>query len=187
MTGYPLEEQRYLIEHSPVKIDTSLSYCHYTLHDRSLLNSQFLTFAREHSVDVLNAAPLSMRLLTSEGPPSWHPASRDLKDRCRRAAEYCEKQEVDIAKLAIHFTLSQEEIPMTLLSYSTMEEMRDNFHTLHSPLSSVESQTLKEICERYFSPHGDEGWEGNEVNKYWTKLGKRLLMNSLYHNSEVIQ
>jgi aryl-alcohol dehydrogenase-like predicted oxidoreductase len=49
----------------------------------------FVDYCRHHKVVVLNAAPLSMGLLTTQGPPSWHPASADLKQACRQAYAIC--------------------------------------------------------------------------------------------------
>ena len=42
MTGYPLGLQQEIITRSGVGIDTSLSYCHYSLNDSSLADGGFI-------------------------------------------------------------------------------------------------------------------------------------------------
>lgn len=37
--------------------------------------------SQEKGVGVINASPLSMGLLTEQGPPAWHPASDEIKVR----------------------------------------------------------------------------------------------------------
>jgi len=44
---------------------------------------------QDRGVGVINASLLSMGLLTGRGPPSWHPAGTEIRDTCRKAAEFC--------------------------------------------------------------------------------------------------
>ena len=39
---------------------------------------------------MINASPISMGLLSNRGPPSWHPATDDIKAACKEAADYCQ-------------------------------------------------------------------------------------------------
>ena len=131
MTGYDLEIQRDIIERCSdekgIKIDTSLTYCHYSMNDNTLIekmknqNESFLDFASRNKIGLINASPLSMGLLTNRGPPSWHPATKEIRDACRDAVSYCESKSIDIAKLAMYFTLSYEDIATTLVSFATRE------------------------------------------------------------------
>jgi aryl-alcohol dehydrogenase-like predicted oxidoreductase len=131
MTGYDLEIQRDIIERCSdekgIQIDTSLTYCHYSMNDNTLIkkmknqNESFLEFASRNKIGLINASPLSMGLLTNRGPPSWHPATQEIRDACRDAASYCESKSIDIAKLAMYFTLSYEDIATTLVSFATRE------------------------------------------------------------------
>lgn len=100
VSGFPLKIFRYILENSD--IDVILSYCQYTLQNRGLLELRPLL--EQRGVGVINAAPFSMRLLTQNGPPNWHPASVEIRQACRRAAEFCSGQGVDIAKLALQFS-----------------------------------------------------------------------------------
>lgn len=165
ITGYPLENFRTVIERSPIHIDTILTYCHYSLNDTSLQES--LPFFKERGVGVINASPVSMGLLSNRGPPSWHPASQDIRDRCQQAAQYCQDKGVDISRLALHFTLDNREIPTTLVSTASLENLRKNIAAINGKLSSTEQEVLSYIQDKFFLPFGNMSWEGKEVAAYW--------------------
>jgi L-galactose dehydrogenase len=59
MTGYPLAIQQEIITRSGVGIDTSLSYCHYSLNDTSLISSGFVDFCEQRGMALINASPIS--------------------------------------------------------------------------------------------------------------------------------
>jgi hypothetical protein len=66
-----------------------------------------------------------MGLLTQErGPPDWHPASQELKDACRRAAQICHDHNLDISTLALLVALANESIPCTVLGMARVEEVK---------------------------------------------------------------
>lgn len=83
-------------------IPCSISRTHALFRRRSLDDEQ------DHKLGIINASAVSMGLLTHRGPPSWHPATAEIKAACKAAAEYCESQGVDIGTLAIAFTLGNE-------------------------------------------------------------------------------
>ena len=67
MTGYPLDKQKQLIESSTVPIDLSLTYCHYSLNDTTLLSSDYWDLLQDKGIGVINASAISMGLLTKRG------------------------------------------------------------------------------------------------------------------------
>ena len=84
ITGLPLHVLRTVLDRSPPgSIDVLLSYCHYCLNDKTL--EVELPFFNEKGVGVINASPLSMGLLTPQGPPEWHPAPDGLRQAAREA------------------------------------------------------------------------------------------------------
>eukprot|EP00466_Bigelowiella_natans_P008685 jgi/Bigna1/145383/aug1.98_g20091 len=98
VTGYPLETLRAQIDgadEAGIEINTCLSYCHYTLHDTTLV-SELVPYLQEKGVGLIGASPISMGLLSNRGPPAWHPAPTLLKQLAAQAAEYCVKNDVDI-------------------------------------------------------------------------------------------
>jgi hypothetical protein len=114
--------------------DQSLTYGHYNLHDTSLLtnpiggHASFFDYCWKQEIVVLAAAPLSMGLLTCKGPPEWHPAPSELKQACHLATDICQQNGVDISTLALLFTLSNPQIPTTILGMCCIDEVK----TVHS-------------------------------------------------------
>jgi L-galactose dehydrogenase len=135
ITGYPLEVQHQILVETMKKygepvFDLTLTYCHYNLHDSSLVTrpihddrESFADFVTAHNMTLMAAAPLSMGLLTHAGPPDWHPASAPLKAACRDAAMLCEQHGVNVSKLAIVVALANPRIPCTLLGMKNVEQV----------------------------------------------------------------
>ena len=157
MTGYPLAVQRQIIERSPVAINTSLSYCHYSLNDTSLVSSGFVDFCAERNIALINASPISMGLLMERDPPSWHPAAAATKALCVEAVKHCKSQGVDISKIAQAFTLAEERISTTLVSTTNVVRLRKNIDAASrsAALDEVEAAALAHVRERIFQPAGD--------------------------------
>lgn len=136
ITGYPLEVQHQILLETVKKygepvFDQSLTYCHYNLHDSSLVTrpvsekgKSFADFVTELQLALLAAAPLSMGLLTHNTPPDWHPASVALKEACHEAASYCELQGINISSLAIVVALANPRISCTLLGMKNVEQVK---------------------------------------------------------------
>eukprot|EP00816_Leptocylindrus_hargravesii_P001241 CAMPEP_0196816292 /NCGR_PEP_ID=MMETSP1362-20130617/54529_1 /TAXON_ID=163516 /ORGANISM="Leptocylindrus danicus, Strain CCMP1856" /LENGTH=416 /DNA_ID=CAMNT_0042193553 /DNA_START=122 /DNA_END=1375 /DNA_ORIENTATION=+ len=133
ITGYSLDVQREIIQRSwdkGIMFDQSLTYCHYNLHDQSLFSAatkddeaSFASFCWSKGIGVMAAAPLSMGLLTKNGPPDWHPACSELKEACQQVAAQCSRVNVDVADLAITYALSNASIPCTLLGMRNTVEV----------------------------------------------------------------
>lgn len=174
ITGYPLENFRTVIQRSAVNIDTVLTYCRCTLHDTELLD--YMEFFKKHGLGVVNASPISMGLLSNRGPPVWHPAGESVRSKCKQAADYCQEQGVDISKLALHFTLEMEDIPTTLVSTASFQNLQKNIDAVSEKLTDVERSCMQYILENIFKPSGNLSWEGVEVTKYWKKV-KELQMS----------
>lgn len=137
LTGYPLEVQYQIYQHSLDRYgsniwDQSLTYGHFNLHDSSLVTRRvnpscesFAEFCHEQGMILLAAAPLSMGLLQSSlAPPDWHPANgTEVSRACQQAAEICLQNDVDIATLALLFSFSHPSLPCTILGMKNVEEV----------------------------------------------------------------
>jgi len=179
ITGYPLEMQKYLIEKSKVKIDTALVYCHYSMNDTTLLN--YLDFFIKADVALINASPLSMGLLTLRGPPIWHPATAVIREVCIEATKHATNRGMDISRLALKFSLENEDIPTTLISTASLKRLVDNFKTVYDELSEEENEESAYLMNTVFAQlKGKELWEDIEIEKYWKKIGKLTMISSLY-------
>eukprot|EP00250_Pteridium_aquilinum_P009386 c18635_g1_i1 orf=53-1018(+) len=125
ITGLPLKIFKYVLDRVPEgTIDVVLSYCHYSLNDSAL--EDLLPYLESKGVGIINASPLSMGLLTESGPPSWHPASKELQSACAAAAVYCKEKGKNISKLALQFALEKKDISTTLVGMNSVEQVREN-------------------------------------------------------------
>ncbi len=142
LTGYPLEVQYQILQASLEKFgaedskqiwDQALTYGHFNLHDSSLIhrrvNSSSESFCdvvcQQNKMGMLAAAPLSMGLLTHNPPPEWHPANgSELGKACKTAAKICSELGVDIATLALLFSMSHPNLPCAILGMKSVEEVR---------------------------------------------------------------
>ncbi|NOU96416.1 aldo/keto reductase [Paenibacillus sp. LMG 31456] len=135
-----------------IEVDVILSYCHYSLNDTSLLS--LLPLIKQQQIGLVNASPLSMGLLGTRGAPEWHPGSQELKDICRKAAEHCASKGVDIAKLAVQFSTSNEQIPTTLVSTANPDNISKNIAWTEEP---IDEELLKEVLA-ILAPIHNQSW-----------------------------
>lgn len=193
ITGYPLSALRELAARAPaagVRVDTAVTYCRFNMFCKDLVTSGTLAELRKAGIAVINAAPLAMGLLTTRGPPSWHPALPALKARCAAAASAATAMQLDVSRLALAFCLdasSQEGIATTLVSMGSVAEVKANVGAANGTLAltAVERSALATLQTQFFSapvPSAVPGapdapfqsiatWEGVEVDNYWAKLG----------------
>ncbi|MBV9873506.1 MAG: aldo/keto reductase [Verrucomicrobia bacterium] len=143
ITGLPLRVFPSILDKvGPNIVDTILSFCHYELNDDSLAG--LIPYLSEKGVGIINASPTGMGLLTPQGAPPWHPASKVIIDGCRNAVEYCRKRGIDIVKLAIQFSCSQPNIATTLVSTARPSNIQDNIAYAEQP---ADESLLAELLE----------------------------------------
>lgn len=106
ISGYPMKIFREGI--AKADLDVILSYNHYTLQNTML--ADIVDELRSSGVGVMNAAPFSARLLTNAPLPEWHKATPEVREICKKAADHCTAVGVDIAKLAIQFSVSNPDL-----------------------------------------------------------------------------
>eukprot|EP01064_Diplonema_japonicum_P036690 TRINITY_DN8338_c0_g1_i1.p1 TRINITY_DN8338_c0_g1~~TRINITY_DN8338_c0_g1_i1.p1 ORF type:complete len:392 (+),score=88.53 TRINITY_DN8338_c0_g1_i1:1104-2279(+) len=183
MTGYPIGVQEEIIKKSfeaGRPIHTSLTYCRYTLNDRSLLESGYWETCKKLRIAVVNASPISMGLLMNREPPAWHPATSLCKETCRKAIQYCQSKSVDISKLAVHFVLRNENIATTLVSTTSPQRCQQNIDAISTPLTLDEESVLEHIFSNIFQPAGNLSWENVELSEYWNEVGRALCVEKFY-------
>ena len=142
ITDLQLDNLKWVVEHAQHStVESILNFCHYCLNDTML--ADYLGFFEQQGVGVVNASPLSMGLLSSRGTPDWHPAPKDLKEACRKAAEYCQQQGYPIEKLAIQFSTSlNPRIATTLFSSANPQNVLKNIEYVNEPL---DEQLVEEV------------------------------------------
>jgi len=130
VSGLPLQLFPLVLEQ--VAVDQIQSYCHYCLNDTALAG--LLPYLLEKRVAVFNAAPLAMRLLSSAGPPAWHPAPAALRAACAQAAGLCAARGSDLGRLALQFAVSNEDIPTTLVGTADPKRIEQNIRDIAEPI-----------------------------------------------------
>jgi L-galactose dehydrogenase len=106
VSGYPMKMFRSVLDRAP--LDVMLSYNHYTLQNTML--ADLVPYLKQKGVGIMNAAPFSARLLTNAPLPPWHKATPEVRALCRKAAEHCQKKGVDIAQLALQFSIQHPDM-----------------------------------------------------------------------------
>eukprot|EP00095_Tigriopus_kingsejongensis_P012303 maker-scaffold692_size110616-snap-gene-0.21 protein:Tk12303 transcript:maker-scaffold692_size110616-snap-gene-0.21-mRNA-1 annotation:"hypothetical protein TRIADDRAFT_22637" len=169
ITGYNLGILKRIVELSrPGMVDTILSYGRFSLFNKDLL--AYAEFFESNGVGIINASPVGMGLITPNAVPAWHPAPKDIKDKCSKAAIYCQRRGVNLPALAVKWCLHQPNFATTLNSSTSLDMLEQNLSMLGSPLSQNDSRLIEELNDKYFNAMILNQWENLEVVKYWKKM-----------------
>nr|ACJ38539.1 galactose dehydrogenase [Oncidium hybrid cultivar] len=157
ITGLPLGVFRYVLDRVGVgSVDVILSYCHYSVNDSTL--GDLIPYLREKGVGVITASPLAMGLLTESGPPDWHPASPELKSACRAAAVHCKEKGTNISKIALQYSLMNEDISTVLVGMNSLAHVEDNVGCAAELRNAgIDEEILQEV-EAILEPVKDQTW-----------------------------
>ena len=85
----------------------------------------------------MNAAPFSARLLTNTELPPWHKATPEVRRVARRAAEHCASKGVDIAQLALQFSIANEEMTTCIVGSANPENVRKWVEWADTPIDET--------------------------------------------------
>jgi L-galactose dehydrogenase len=122
ISGYPLKIFRFVLDQTD--LDVMLSYNQYCLQNTRLAD-ELVPYLKAKGVGIMNAGPFAARLLTNATLPAWHKEPPAVRAACRRAAEHCAKHGVDIAQLAIQFSIAQPDITTTIAGSANPENIRN--------------------------------------------------------------
>ena len=111
ISGYPMKVFRQVLERVP--LDCVLSYNQYTLQNTRFAD-ELLPYLQANRVGAMNAGPFSARLLTNAALPAWLKEPEEVKAAARAAASLCTERGVDIAKLALQYSLEHQGIATTV-------------------------------------------------------------------------
>ncbi len=140
ISGYPMKIFRYVLDRTD--LDVILSYNHYTLQNTML--ADLVPYLKEKGVGIMNAAPFSARLLTNAPLPPWHKAPEHVRAICRRAAEHCKAKGVDIAKLALQFSIAHPDMATCITGSANPQRVRQWAEWAEEPL---DQELLKEVLD----------------------------------------
>lgn len=145
---------------SAIDIDHIQSYCHFCLNDTSLLD--IIPALQEMQIGVFNSAPLAMRLLTNEGPPAWHPAPEEVKQRCAQAAQYCREKGADLGKLALQFSVAEPSIHTNIIGTASPRRIVENIRDAEKPVNRHHLDAVLEILR----PIHNQSWQSGLPENY---------------------
>lgn len=120
-SGYPMKIFRFILDQAPV--DCVLSYNQYTLQN-TRFGDDVVPYLKDKKVGAMNAGPFSARLLTNAPLPAWLKEPEEVKAAARRAAAHCASKGVDIAKLALQFSLAHPDIATTVSGSANPQNIR---------------------------------------------------------------
>jgi aryl-alcohol dehydrogenase-like predicted oxidoreductase len=143
VSGYPMKMFRYILDRAP--LDVILSYNHYTLQNTML--ADLVPYLKQKGVGILNAAPFSARLLTNAPLPPWHKATPEVRAVCRRAAEHCQKKGVDIAQLALQFSIQHPDLATCVTGSADPGRVAQWVEWANRPLDPELLQEVQAILE----------------------------------------
>jgi aryl-alcohol dehydrogenase-like predicted oxidoreductase len=141
-SGYPMKIFRFVCDQAPV--DCVLSYNQYTLQNTRFAD-EVVPYLKAKGVGVMNAGPFSARLLTNAPLPKWLKEPGNVKAAARRAAEHCAAKGVDIAKLALQFSLANPDIATTIAGSANPENIRRWALWAAEPLDAPLLREVQEI------------------------------------------
>jgi aryl-alcohol dehydrogenase-like predicted oxidoreductase len=121
ISGYPMKALRFVIERAA--IDCVLNYNQYTLQNTRFAD-ELVPDLKQRGIGVMNAGPFSARLLTHAPLPEWLKEPEAVKAAARKAAALCAERGVDIAKLALQFSIAHPDIATTVAGSANPANIR---------------------------------------------------------------
>ena len=140
-SGYPQKLFRFICDQT--EVDCVLSYNQYTLQNTRFAD-ETIPYLKAKGIGVMNAGPFSARLLTNAALPSWLKEPPNVKTAARQAAQHCASRGVDIAKLALQFSLANPDITTTIAGSANPANIRQWAQWAAEPL---DRQLLAEVQE----------------------------------------
>jgi L-galactose dehydrogenase len=144
-SGYPMKIFKFILEQTHV--DCVLSYNQYTLQNTRFLD-EVVPYLKAKGVGVMNAGPFSARLLTQAPLPAWLKEPESVKAAARAAAAHCARKGVDIAQLALQFSIAHPDITTTVSGSANPANIRNWAKWAAAP---IDRQLLAEV-QAIFAP-----------------------------------
>lgn len=144
-SGYPQKIFRAICDQT--EVDCVLNYNQYTLQNTRFAD-ETIPYLKAKGVGIMNAGPFSARLLTNAPLPAWLKEPEEVKAAARRAAALCAERGIDIAQLALQFSLANEDISSTISGSANPANIRKWVEWAHAPL---DEQLLRDV-QAVFAP-----------------------------------
>jgi len=153
VSGYPMKMFRFVLDQTD--LDVVLSYNHYTL--QNTMFADLVPYLKAKHVGIMNAAPFSARLLTNQPLPKWHKATPQVRDCARRASELCASRGIDIAQLALQFSIANDDMATCVVGSANPENVRKWVQWSEQPIDELLLAEVLEILRPIHNWHYIEG------------------------------
>ena len=144
-SGYPQRIFKFICDQAVV--DCVLSYNQYTLQNTRFAD-ETVPWLKERGIGAMNAGPFSARLLTNAPLPAWLKEPEEVKAAARAAARHCASKGVDIARLALQFSIAHPDIATTIAGSANPVNIRQWAKWADEPLD----ETLLREVQDIFAP-----------------------------------
>jgi L-galactose dehydrogenase len=131
ISGYPMKAFKFVLDQTDV--DVVLSYNQYTLQNTRFAD-ELVPYLKSKGVGIMNAGPFSARLLTNAPMPAWLKEPEPVKAAARQAAALCQDRGVDIAQLALQFSVAHPDITTSVAGSANPDNIRKWATWLEQPL-----------------------------------------------------
>ena len=143
ISGYPMSNLTFILDQTD--LDVVLSYNHYTL--QNTMFDEMVPYLKEKGVGIMNAAPFSARLLTNAPLPEWHKATPFVRETCEKAAAHCTAAGIDIAQLALQFSIANEEMTTCITGSANQVRIRQWAEWAEIPLDETLVAEVQDILK----------------------------------------
>ena len=137
-SGYPMKIFPFIIDQ--IDVDVVLSYNNYHLQNTRF--SEHFDYLKSKDVGIMNAGPFCARLLTNAALPEWHKEPEAVRVACKKAADHCAAQGVDIAQLAVQYCVAHPDISTTIAGSANPDNVRNWAKWSEAPM---DKQLLTEV------------------------------------------
>ncbi len=143
-SGYPQKIFKFIIDQ--IGVDCVLSYNQYTLQNTRFAD-ETVPYLKEKGVGAMNAGPFSARLLTNAPLPAWLKEPEEVKAAAREAAALCESRGVDIAQLALQFSIANPDMATCIAGSANPDNIRKWADWAAKPLDQELLANVRKIFE----------------------------------------
>ncbi len=143
ISGYPMNNFPFILDQTD--LDVVLSYNHYTL--QNTMFADLVPYLQEKQVGIMNAAPFSARLLTNAPLPPWHKATDEVRAICKAAAEHCQAQGVDIAQLAVQFSVANTDMTTCITGSANPDRVAQWVQWIDEPMDETLLKEVQDILQ----------------------------------------
>ncbi len=144
-SGYPMKIFSHICDR--IDVDCVLSYNQYTLQNTRFADD-IVPYLKHKGIGIMSAGPFSARLLTNATLPNWLKEPEVVKAAARRAAAHCAGRGVDIAQLALQYSIANPDITTTIAGSANPNNVSKWAEWVEQP---IDDKLLKEV-QAIFAP-----------------------------------